>query len=198
MSPRAFAIVALCVGGLGCSFMKPSTDPTTFYVLTSTTASPAAVTSERMQVIGLGPIHLPEYLDRPQLVTRVAANQLRISDVERWAEPLGDALASRLKDDLAPLLSNDQISLYPWDPTLHPDADVAIDVLRFERISDQSVELGARWTIRDATGRVRNAKESHLREPAAGADAQSAVAALSRAVAALGREIAEAIQDSGI
>ena len=152
--PIAIVVAAACAS---CSFWKPRADPTMFYVLTQAASPPAASPAgcAAARVVGLGPIRLPEYLDRSQLVTRVAANQLRISEFERWAEPLGDAFASTLRQDLAATLPSDAIVVYPWNAPTHPDVEIAIDVLRFERVSDRAVEVAARWTIRDATGQVR-------------------------------------------
>ncbi|HEY2747795.1 MAG TPA: PqiC family protein [Polyangia bacterium] len=173
--------------------MQPRTDPTTFYVLTASSA-PSSAPDDASRVIGLGPIRLPDYLDRPQLVTRLAANQLRISESERWAEPLADAFVDRVRRDLAAILQSDTIVAYPWDSSQHPALQVAIEVLRFERTSPEAVELDVRWTIRDDAQHLLQTKESHIRQPTVAPDAQSAVAALSETLAALSREMAATLR----
>ncbi|HWE29978.1 MAG TPA: PqiC family protein [Polyangia bacterium] len=181
----AFA-VTLCAG---CSFLKPSVDPTTYFVLTATATSAPGHAVQR--VVGLEAVRLPEYLDRPQLVTRIAPNQLRISDIERWAEPLGDGLTSTLRHDLAAALGDANVLVQPG--ATHVDADVTVDVVRCERVGADAVELVARWKLRDGNGNVQLVKDAHVRLTTARADAQSAVAALSQAVATLAGEIATAI-----
>ena len=39
-------------------------------------------------VIGLGPIRIPEYLNRPQMVVAITDNQYQLSEDHRWAERL--------------------------------------------------------------------------------------------------------------
>jgi uncharacterized lipoprotein YmbA len=175
----------------GCAFLKPRADPTMFYVLTASASPPP--TSAPSRTIGLGPIRLSEYLDRTQLVTRVAANQLRISEVDRWGEPLGAALGNTLQQDLAAVMGGDAVVLHPWNPSVHPLVTIAIDVLRFERVSDRAVEVVARWAIHDDNGQLQLANESHINQPTTAVDAQAAVAALSQATSTLARELAEAL-----
>ena len=68
---------------VGCS----SSPPVVFYTLTeipSTTASSKTVAYE----ILVGPVTLPETLDRPQLVTRVTDTRVSVLEQQRWAAPL--------------------------------------------------------------------------------------------------------------
>jgi uncharacterized lipoprotein YmbA len=126
--------------------------------------------------------------------SRARRNRPAKSEAERWAEPLEDALASTLGRDLLSALGSDAVVIRPWDAAVHPAFEVAVDVSRFQRVSAEAVELAARWTIRDDAGRVRLARESHLRQATAGGDARAAVAALSQALAALSLELATAIR----
>ena len=47
-------------------------------------------------VIGLGPIRIPEYLNRPQMIVAIADNQYRLSEDHRWAEPLDQNISLAL------------------------------------------------------------------------------------------------------
>ena len=42
--------------------------------------------------IGIGPVTLPFYLDRPQIVRRTSPNRLEIAEFDRWAEPLSNTV----------------------------------------------------------------------------------------------------------
>ena len=44
--------------------------------------------------------NLPELIDRPQLVTRMANNQVRINEQQRWGEPLRRAIPRVLAMEL--------------------------------------------------------------------------------------------------
>ena len=37
--------------------------------------------------VGVGPIDVPDYLDRPQIVTRGDRHRLKIHEFDRWADP---------------------------------------------------------------------------------------------------------------
>jgi hypothetical protein len=71
---------------------------------------------------------------------------------------------------------------------------VEIEVLRFEPNSARSVQLIARWTIRDAsTKQELYAKESRLTQQVNGTSTEQSVAALSESLGAFSREIADAV-----
>ena len=187
---RAYLLLLPMLLGAGCSFLKPSVDPTTYYVLTATATT--AAPNPQPRVVGVEPVHLPEYLDRPQLVTRIGPNQLRISDIERWAEPLGDALTSTLRQDVAAALPDAMVVVQP-DVSQHVDAQIVVEVMRFERVADNAVELAVRWKLRDGSGNVQLAKDARIRQATTDAKAPAAVAALSQALATLAAELAAAI-----
>ena len=77
-----------------------STRPTEFYLLTPL---PAAVEAEKDLTIGVGPLTLVDYLDRPQIVTREKANKVLLNEFHQWAEPLKDNLLRILAMNLSAL-----------------------------------------------------------------------------------------------
>lgn len=182
----------LIVGGC------PRTQTTRFYTLNSLTDRPTeerAVASERGVAVGLGPIQLPEYLERPQIVTRVSPNEVRFSDFHRWAGPLGGDFLSTLAENLTILLATDRIALYPWKSTTPIDCRIEIDVSRFEGNAGDHVLLQSQWRIFSGDRKdVLLTKTSTLSEPVDGKDYEALVSAHSRAVEALSREIAEAVR----
>ena len=70
---------------IGCSTSKP----TRLYVLSAQTTRPAAVSSQGVPIV-IGPVTLPKYLDRPQVITRVAGNSLAQGDLDQWGGDLAD------------------------------------------------------------------------------------------------------------
>lgn len=145
--------------------------------------------------VGLGPIRLPEYLDRPQIVTRMSPNEVRFAEFERWAAPLAGSFSSALAENLSTLLGTDRIALHPWKATTSIDCRVEIEVSRFDGKPGDSVLLESRWIVfSEDRERVLSTKTSSIREPVSGKGYEALVAAQSRALAALGREIAEAIR----
>jgi uncharacterized protein len=182
----------------GCSFLKPKSDPTKYYVLTALPEAPPAQAARAS--IGVQHISLPDYLVRPELVTRRSSNELQVAEYERWGEPLKDGFERTLRRDLSVLLGDGRVIESPWDAAHPPDLILDVDVRRFERGSDGAAELEAGWSLHDGrTGAVVMSRAAHVREPIAGGGGgggDAAVAALSRAVASLARQIADAVRSS--
>lgn len=183
------ALLAACVLASAC--LGPRPDPSAFFLL-----SPAAAPTGGAPVpvvLGLGPISLPGYLDRPQIVVRVSDHEIALAASDRWAEPLRDLVARTLAENLATLLPASSFVEYPWYPATAPDFGVAVDVRRFEVDVGGTVVLDATWRI-TAAGEVVDRRATRFEEPADGADRSAAVAAQSRALGALSREIADAVR----
>jgi len=91
--------VLLVLGGCLC------TPPSRFYLLPTLTdvSSPAAM-GERALTIGVGPVTLPPYLDRPQIVTRASRAQLHLAELDQWAASLQDTVARVLAENLSLLM----------------------------------------------------------------------------------------------
>ena len=75
---------------------------------------------------------LPGYLDRQEIVTRVAQNQINLAENDRWAEPLEENFSRVLSQNVAAILRADQGNAYPWAIDKKPVYLVEVEVLRFE------------------------------------------------------------------
>lgn len=201
MRPPMRPLLALTIGAtiFGCTWpLSPQPDPSRFYLLTpaaeSAPSAPALSPSAAPFSLGLGPVKLPAYLDRPEVVTRAALNRLELSKTERWGESLEKNFTQVLARDLASQLGTQQIVVFPWYNTVHVDLQVRIDVYRFETDAKGMAELSAKWTIVDAaSGDVLYTAESNLTQAAKPGDTTDAASALSRTVADLGAQIANMV-----
>jgi len=174
---------------VGCSFLTPRQDLTQYFVLTS--GEGQAPSSSSAPVLGVDHVKLPEYLLRPELVTRSASNKLTIAEYQQWGEPLEEGFARTLRRDLENELGAGHVVAAPFDPTSRPPLVVDIEVRRFERVAGQGAVLEASWTIRDGKhGTTLANREARLQQPISGNDPHATVAALSRTVTALAREVA--------
>jgi uncharacterized protein len=167
-----------CVGG------NPPRE--SFFTLNA--PEPAAA-AEDAPSIAVGPVTIPEVVDRPQIVVRLGPNQVQIVEQARWAEPLKSAIARVVAANLAAALQA-RLAL-----GRNADADyrVVLDVQRFESPAD-AVLIEALWTVTSKDGR-RNGR-SVVREKIAAKDYSSLAAAHSAALATLSKEIAAAIRKS--
>jgi uncharacterized lipoprotein YmbA len=186
--------VALSVSGC----FSPQPDPSKFFVLapaggaTANSFAPAGLSASSGPTIGLGPIKLPEYLDRDEVVTRVGPNRLELSEKDRWAEPLNDNFRQVLAQDLTQSLGTHSIMFYPWVGTTRIDYQVRIDVYRFETDPNANAQLVAHWQVLDGSGKLLYAGDSNLSEQAQ--PGEPVAAALSRTVERLAQQIASTIQ----
>ena len=200
---RIFLAGVIAASMTGCSYMArqvlaPQKDVSKFYLLTPTadTAAPAqaaAATSGNF-TLGLGPIKLPPYLDRPEIVTRAAPNRLELSKEDRWGESIQNGFTSAIERDLA-AQAGAAVVVFPWYNTVHIDMQVQIDVYRFETDANGTATLSAKWTILDSTGKnILYTVESNLTQPSKPGDMTEAAAALSRTIGDLSGQIANMLQ----
>ena len=185
--------VMLSLGACG------TTPPTKFFLLSPIPAAGAPTQSNGHELrLGVGPINLPEYLDRPQIVTREADTEMRLADDHRWAEPLKENFAHVLGDNLSRLLGTGQVHAFPWPPSQPIDYQIVVNVIRFESDASGKVALVARWDIRGGSERtLLVSRRSDISVPVPNpASYESIVAASSAAVAQLSQEIEGAIKQS--
>ena len=164
--------------------------PTRFYVLAP--GEMTAVTAPTLSV-GLGPIGLAGYLDRPQIVTRPAADKIDLGEFDQWGEPLRDGVSRVLAEDLARQMPSAKISVFPWRGLEQIRYQVVVNVTRLDGPSGGDLTLEARWRILDNAGKEMTAKTTRISEPTGAAGYSPTVSAMSRALAALSREIAQAL-----
>jgi len=159
-----------------------------FYTLDAPEPPPAP---EAPYAIAVGPVSVPELVDRPQFVVRVSANQVAIAEQARWAEPLRHAIARVVAANLA----RDLGARAAMQRGAEADYRIALDVQRFESTPGEGVLVDALWTVSGPKG-ARRSGRSLVRESVKGRDYDALAAAHSAALAAISREIAAAIRQS--
>jgi uncharacterized lipoprotein YmbA len=144
--------------------------------------------------LGVGPIKLPEYLNRPQIVTRATTNELILSQFDRWAEPLHDTFSRVLAENMTRLLCTKSVSIYPWKASTDIDYRVEAEVVRMDGDLGREASLEVWWAIwGGAEKKVLISKQSRLREPVATKDYEALVQAQSRLLTTFSQEVSEAI-----
>ena len=190
--------VALMGGWLalvGCA----GSEPVRYYVLSAApVAAPAGPggAAVRELAVGVGPVELPEYLDRPQIVTRTSRNELNMADFDRWAESLKDNTTRVLAENLAALLPSQRVSVYPWKRATPVDYQVTVQVTRFDRLENGESVLAARWRVLDGGGKELLARTSTYRDTPAGPDYAATVAAMNQSLETFSRDVASRIAES--
>lgn len=201
---RAAAIVSIAFAFNACGLLSPREDPTRFVILASVDELPdgaeerSSASSPTLARIGLGPVTLPDYVQRAEIVARVDGTRIVPSTTERWGELLQRGVERVLTTDVARILGAKSVVLHPWYATDKPDAQIQIAFTRFEREGPRSVVLDARWTIRNlALSGPAIEGEAHIVRPTRDDAGTGAASALSFALADLCREIAAAWPRAG-
>ena len=164
------------------------------YVLGSP-ASAGRVGADNGPVVGIAPLVLPRYLDRPQIVTRDGIHRLSASDSHMWAEPVALGAARVLGNSLAAALGSNRVYRLPARHPVTLDWRVEVDIDRFEGGLDTAVTLEARWSLFRADTRTPAATRlSRIDVAPNGRDHSALVAAQTHALERLGAEIAAAIE----
>jgi hypothetical protein len=199
MRRRALVLAVLSLGLGACSPFNPRPDPTVFLVLTpaASAAAPSNTASAMSAMtLGVGPVTLPAYLQRPQLVARVDATEVTVNEYARWSAPLATLFSEAVAEQLMSLLSPRSVAVYPWPAAARPNVSVRITVQQFEPIVPDSAVLRARWEVVDRMGNQISAPRLSEHRTAAGAGPEEAPIALSRLVGMLAGEIATTLRSA--
>jgi len=182
----------LCVLATGCF---GSSKPVEFYTLRPSADAAGSPPTQRRLGIAVGPLQLPKYLDRPEIVTRDGEHGLSIQEDHRWAGSLRGDLLRVIADDLSRLLDTTYVAVYPVEPRFAADYRILFDVHEFEGTPGQSVRLRVFWSVLKGTGSEALAVElSDIEQPVASAEWTDFVAAHNAALATMSRQIAARIQ----
>ena len=189
-----FCVSLMALAGCGTSA------PTRFYVLSPMPASEEGsqvVLDERCLAIGIGPITLPQYLERPQIVTRLNSNEMKLADFDQWAEPLKDNFTRVLAENLSALLCADAMAVFPWSGSTPVDYQVQVEVIRLDGAFGGEAVMTARWAIMGEDSRkVLYTTTSSYRAPVPDSEDYSPlVVTQSRLLEKFSNDVAEAIKE---
>jgi hypothetical protein len=193
VTPSAWVLAAVAVLGTAACIGGRASPATQHYVLSPVievasggTASPAGPL-----VVGVGPVTLPAYLDRPQMVIRAAPDLIEVREFEQWGEPLRDGVTRVVAVNLARLLPGSRVVAFPWRSTEAIGCQVILDIGQMDGPAGGSVALDARWRVLDRSGSEVAARVSRLSEPAG---TGTTAAAMSRALGVLSHDIARELK----
>lgn len=179
---------------IGCAGSQSST----FYLLSPTSVvkdEAGSADQEGCIHLRIARVTLPEYLNRPHIVTRTTENNLTLSDDDQWAEPLSDTVARVLAEDISRHVCTKKISLSPGRSSGESDYRVEVEVYLMDGSLGKDALLDVWWTVSKGAGNVLlRSKRSKFSEPVKGNTFSAFVQAQSRMLDTFSREIAEAIR----
>jgi uncharacterized protein len=144
--------------------------------------------------IVVGPVSVPELVDRPQFVVRTSANRVEIAEQSRWAAPLKHEIPRVIADHLGRFIEGARTTTSSSRAVTAPDYRVTIDIKRFDSTPGESATIEAAWAVkgRDAT----TLEGRSLVREISGAGYDELVQAHSRALTIVSRDIADSIKGS--
>ena len=146
--------------------------------------------------IGVGPIKIPQYLNRPMIVSRTGPNEIQSDEFHQWAEPLPENMSRVMSADLLALTGAAHSFAFPWRAAIPIDVQVTVNVMQFDVSPDGDVTLKAQWSLLEEKGkRVQLTRRSVFTRQVPGGGYADRVAGMSQALGDLTREIATAIID---
>jgi uncharacterized lipoprotein YmbA len=186
-----FAFVMLLVAACGSS-------PPVRYFALSPMDSVQQQDPDNAVTLGVGPLRLPEYLNRSQIVTRGGGSELEVDEFSRWAEPLTLALHRVVSTDVDNMMNGVVVISFPWEAVVHNEVDYRLlgEVTRFDADRSGRVVLDIQWGISATTGQVavvirRSKYETRAARPD---DPGIVVSAMNDALAMFSRDVVRELE----
>jgi len=120
---------------------------TKYYLIDPVEHDALNVTLDKPLAIEIIDVHIPQYLERFHIATRVGENRLKFSESNQWGENLRKNLMRTLSRNLSRLLSTQDIGTPLNRSSSLPDYRVQLYIEQFEPGIDNMVRLAARWQI---------------------------------------------------
>ena len=189
MRPILGLILAAVLLAAGCG-STPSSD---YYLLNSPVSEVPAGTEPSL---GIGPITIPEYLNRNSMVFLEGDNALHIASYDRWAEPLEDGIQRVMAMNLASMLDTQNVRAFPWAKSRAPEYGVRLRIAGLDAGGGKAT-LVAEWVLlnEEATSDVtRRLSRLETTLPSGDIEGFAVAAAYSELLHQLCEEIAKEIR----
>jgi len=189
-----------CAMSLALAGCLGSSRPARFYTLTPLQVRDGPAPTATDATLAIGPVEIPDSIDRQQIVTRTGANELVVGEFDRWGSSLDRQISSSLVAALSDRLASQQIAVAPWRSAILPSGGAAyraaVSISRFDGVPGQSVVLQGRWELIAQGGGKEESlgvNEATVTEKIDGAGYDALVAAMQRALVRFGQQMADTV-----
>jgi uncharacterized lipoprotein YmbA len=142
--------------------------------------------------VGVGPVSLPSYIDRPELVFASGPNEFQVPSDALWLGSLQENISRALAADLGQILHSRNVR-GALERGFNPRYRVALEIRQFHGISGREAILDLSWKIESgASGQTVSRHSRVFQQPIAG----DGYAALAEAESRLLEQCARAIAAS--
>ncbi len=168
--------------------------PKRYYLL----SAPASEQSEQSisKLIGLGPIELAEYLNRPNMIRMRSDNTLNLSGSDYWAEPLENGIVRTLGLNLTKHDASRMVQAFPWRSDSVPAYSLRIRISELIQ-KDNKASINATWELIETSSKKMLERKHFVRSIDSGSGAESMAEAYSALLAQLADEMHEALVKVG-
>ncbi len=190
---RHAAVVAFALQLAGCGTSVPvryfNLEPIDYGMTSS---------AEQRHIVGLGPLDLPGYLARPQIVTRGTNAEIIINDFRRWAEPVDESMHRIVAANVEGLVEDVTVVSYPYHTMAQPEFRIYGDVVRFDADVTGEAVLVVQWGIAaaDRTVVAPPQRARYVAQASNPTDTGAVVIALNAVIAEFSRDIATHIEQA--
>jgi uncharacterized protein len=186
-SPILF-LAALMLAACGSS-------PKTHYFTLSSVPSGQERTASMATPVTVAAVHVPQSLDRNEMVRAIGDNTVEISDQERWTAPLGEMARRVLSEDLAERLPRDKVVL-PDAPAPPQTAQIVVSLAEFGSDPSGKVALAGSWSLLDGErGKLLLRQDIALQTAAKDTGGSGEAAAMSELLGELASDIAKTLSE---
>ena len=190
----SFKLLALCA----CATLSAcaSSPDSRLYLMKAADGPVISQTSSNVSV-QVGPIVIPEYLKRSEIIYRSNAHDITVKEFDRWAESLERNMASVITSNLATHLDTDNAFDYYANFSVTPDYIVRLNVTEFGRVGNDAVSLSVSWELTNKSPRQSKLYLDNIKTPIQysedGENINHVIAAMNAALNELSLKIANQI-----
>jgi uncharacterized lipoprotein YmbA len=198
--PTAMLVLVLTAAGMVSGCISGAAPATRFYTLTADVKAPLQPRSanRRPLAVEVVPFRVPQYLDRPQIVTRTGSHRLELAEFHQWGGNLRKNMTRVFVQNLAALLETTDVRIAPSRADALPHVRIEPEVLQFERCQDLRVRLSVHWVlVFTADPNLRTTRITNLQSPRIedASDYTAMVSAMSGLLAELSDTVARAVSE---
>jgi len=147
-------IISLSLFLVACS----SSPVTSFYQLRPIEAAVPYSSQAKNLTLLINKIKFPEYLDRPQIVTRKSDYKLQLNENHHWAEPLKNEFTQVFIENINTRMGSKQSVMLLKQSNRIADISVNIEVLQLDVNTDNLAVLTVKWSYWGNTKVLLNPK----------------------------------------
>jgi uncharacterized lipoprotein YmbA len=175
-----------------------SSPPVRYFSLSSSVAA-VGQDPEDSVALGFGPMRMPEYLNRSQLVTRGSGQEMEVDEFSRWAEPLSPAFHRIVSTDVDNAVDGLVVVAFPWESAVQAGVDYRLlgDVIRFDADRSGRVILDVQWGVLKVEPRefvVQPQRSRYEARTGSPGDPAAVASAMNDALAEFSRDIANEVE----